>query len=158
MPSFSPLDESMMRKALHLARRALERGDVPVGAVVARGAELVGYGLNTREATGLPTRHAEIDAMEMAARAVGSWRLDDCTLYVTKEPCVMCAGAIVQARVGRVVYGAADPKAGCCGSLYDLPTDPRFNHRAAVASGLLAGECATLLSTFFAGKRRKGGG
>lgn len=145
-----------MRKSLHLARRAGERGDVPVGAVVARGGELLGYGFNARESTGLPTRHAEIDAMEMAARAVGAWRLDGCTLYVTKEPCVMCAGAIVLARLDRVVYGAVDPKGGCCGSLYDLPTDPRFNHRCAVTSGVLAEECAALLTEFFAAKRARG--
>lgn len=148
-------DERMMRKALLLARRAEAAGDVPVGAVVACGERILGYGYNTRETSGLPTRHAELNAIEMAAGALGVWRLHGCTLYVTKEPCVMCAGALVLARLDRVVYGAPDPKAGCCRSLYELTSDPRFNHRLEVRDGVLAGECAEMISGFFRRKRRR---
>lgn len=152
--TYTGLDEAMMRKCLYLARRAAERDDVPIGAVVVRGEAIIGYGYNTREAEGLPTRHAEINAMEMAARHLGVWRLCGCSLYVTKEPCVMCAGALVLARVDRVVYGAADPKYGCCRSVYQLPTDPRFNHRLLVDEGLLAEECSGLLTDFFRSRRK----
>src|SRR3954447_21433594 len=150
----SPADEAgswdleMMRRALALAREALTIGEVPVGAVVVRGGRVLSQAFNLRETLADPTAHAERLALTLAGRALGTWRLDGCTLYVTLEPCAMCAGAIVQGRVARVVYGASDPKAGACDSLYRLATDPRFNHRAEVASGLLAEECGAVLTQF----------
>lgn len=144
-----------MRRALDEARCAAALGEVPVGAlVVSASGELVGRGFNRRERDQDPTAHAEILAIREAAQRTGSWRLEGTTLYVTLEPCAMCAGAMVLARVGRLVYGAADPKAGFCGSLGDLVRDPRLNHRLEVASGVLAAECGALLSGFFAGLRR----
>lgn len=148
-----PLEARMMRHALHLARRAEAAGDVPCGAVVAMGERLLGYGFNRREALQLPTRHAELEALDMAAAALGTWRLHGCTLYVTKEPCVMCSGALVLARIDRVVYGAPDPKGGCCRSLHTLPEDPRFNHRVEIVPGVLEAECAAQLTDFFRAKR-----
>lgn len=142
-----------MRLALREAERALEHDDVPVGAVVVREGEVVGAGQNERELRQDPTAHAETIALREAARAVGSWRLLDCVLYVTLEPCAMCAGAIVLARLPRVVYGTADPKAGAAGSVMDVLAEPRLNHRPEVAPGLLADECAALLTEFF-GRRR----
>ncbi len=139
-----------MRLALDEAARALPSGDVPVGAVVVdRDGELIGRGHNVREADGDPTGHAEVRALQEAARAVGEWRLDGATLVVTLEPCTMCAGALVLARVGRLVYGAEDPKAGAAGSLWDVVRDRRLNHRPEVVSGVLADECAEVLRTFF---------
>ncbi len=146
-------DEHFLRLALGEARRAAERGDVPVGAVVTRGGEVIGAGHNERERRQDPTAHAETLALRAAARALGTWRLLDAVLYVTLEPCAMCAGAIVLARVARVVYGAPDPKAGAAGSVLDVLGEPRLNHRPEVAGGLLAGECAALLSAFFADRR-----
>ena len=142
-----------MRDALGAARRALSHGDVPVGAAVVKGGLVIARGRNARERDRDPTAHAEIVAIRRAAKKLGSWRLSGCTLYVTLEPCAMCAGAIVLARVPRVVYGADDPKAGAAGSVLDVLGEPRLNHRPEVAGGLLADECALLLKSFF-GERR----
>lgn len=142
-----------MRLALREAEKAREHDDVPIGAVVVRDGELLAAAHNERELRQDPTAHAEILALREAARALGSWRVLDATLYVTLEPCAMCAGAIVLARVPRVVYGATDPKAGACGSVLDVLGDVRLNHRPEVISGLLAPECGQLLSDFFASRR-----
>ncbi len=143
----------MMGLALSGARGCLAAGDVPVGAVVARGEEVLAVAGNGRERLGDPTAHAEILALREAAAAVGSWHLEGCTLYVTLEPCAMCAGALVLARLGRLVFGAADPKAGFCGSLGDLVRDPRLNHRVEVSSGVLARDCGEVLREFFRDRR-----
>jgi tRNA(adenine34) deaminase len=150
---FFPLDEHFMRLALREAARALEHDDVPVGAVVVHDGEVIGAGANEREHRQDPTAHAEILALREAARTLGSWRLLDCQLYVTLEPCAMCAGAIVLARVSRVVYGTPDPKAGAAGSVLDILAQPRLNHRPEVAGGLLAVDCADVLRAFFASRR-----
>jgi tRNA(adenine34) deaminase len=150
---FFPRDDYFMRLALREAERALEHEDVPIGAVVVRGGEVVAAAHNERELRQDPTAHAEIIALPEAAPAAGTWRVLDAVLYVTLEPCAMCAGAIVLARVPRVVYGASDPKAGACGSVIDILGEPRFNHRPEVAGGLLAEECGALLSGFFASRR-----
>jgi tRNA(adenine34) deaminase len=150
---FFPRDDYFMRMALREAERALEHEDVPIGAVVVRDGELVAAAHNERELRQDPTAHAEVIALREAARAVGSWRLLNAVLYVTLEPCAMCAGAAVLARVARVVFGAGDPKAGACGSVLDVLGEPRLNHRPDVAGGLLAGECGELLSAFFAARR-----
>ncbi len=139
--------------ALGEARAAGEGGDVPIGAIVARDGEVVAAAGNEREAAGDPTAHAEILALRRAAAALGSWRLTGCSVYATLEPCPMCAGALVAARVDRVVFAAFDPKAGACGSLYNLCVDPRLNHELAVDSGVAAGEAAELLRSWFAGRR-----
>lgn len=146
-------EKRMMRQALSMARRAAKAGEVPVGAVVARGGEVISTGRNRREATGDPTAHAEVVALRRAAKKLGGWYLHGCTLYVTLEPCPMCAGALMQARLDAVVFGAPDPKAGCCGSLMNLPVDTRFPHRLSVRGGVLEAECAELLKTFFRQKR-----
>jgi tRNA(adenine34) deaminase len=143
-----------MMEALAEARRAAEIGEVPVGAVVVRGGEVMGRGHNRREIDGDPLAHAELLAIRQAAAAVGGWRLSGCTLYATLEPCAMCAGALVNSRVERLVYGAADPKAGYCGTLGDVVQDPRLNHRLEVTAGVLEGESAALLRSFFASLRR----
>jgi tRNA(adenine34) deaminase len=148
-------DRAWMEAALAEARAAAAIGEVPIGAVVVRGEEVVGRGFNRRETDGDPLAHAEILALREAARAVGGWRLSGCTLYVTLEPCAMCAGALVASRIERLVFGPADPKAGFCGSLGNLVQDPRLNHRLAVTSGVLAEESAALLRGFFVGLRRK---
>ncbi|HVE68174.1 MAG TPA: tRNA adenosine(34) deaminase TadA [Solirubrobacteraceae bacterium] len=150
---FFPRDEYFMRLALREAERALEHGDVPIGAVVVHDGEVIGVGANERELRGDPTAHAEVLALREASARRGSWRLLDCVLYVTLEPCAMCAGAIVLARVPRVVYGATDPKAGMAGSVLDVLGEPRLNHRPEVAPGLLAAESAELLRSFFASRR-----
>jgi len=150
---FFPRDDYFMRMALREAERALEHDDVPIGAVLVRDGELVAAAHNERELRQDPTAHAEIIALREAARIAGSWRLLDTVLYVTLEPCAMCAGAIVLARVPRVVYGASDPKAGACGSVLDVLGESRLNHRPEVAGGLLALECGELLSEFFASRR-----
>ena len=150
---FFPRDEYFMRLALREAERALAHEDVPIGAVVVCGGEVLASAHNERELRQDPTAHAEIIALRDAARAVASWRVLDAVLYVTLEPCAMCAGAVVLARVGRVVYGASDPKAGACGSVLDVLGEPRLNHRPEVAGGLLASECGELLSGFFASRR-----
>ena len=142
-----------MRVALREAERAGEHDDVPVGAVVVHEGEVAGVGHNERELRADPTAHAEVLAIREAARARGSWRLLDCVLYVTLEPCAMCAGAIVLARIPRVIFGASDPKAGAAGSVLDVLGEPRLNHRPEVASGLLAAESAALLQAFFASRR-----
>src|SRR5688500_8040920 len=146
---FFPRDEYYMRLALREAERALEHGDVPIGAVVVRGGEVIGAGHNERELRADPTAHAEVLALREAAKALGSWRVLDSVLYVTLEPCAMCAGAIVLARVPRVVYAAVDPKAGAAGSIMDVLAHPRLNHRPEVAGGLLAEESAEMIVDFF---------
>ncbi len=142
-------DIAAMRRCLGLARRAAAIGEVPIGAVVVRDGIVIGEAHNRRETAGDPLGHAELLALEQAAAATEGWRLLDTTLYVTLEPCAMCAGALVNARVARLVYGAADPKAGFCGSLGDLVRDPRLNHRLEVTAGVLAEECGDLLRSFF---------
>jgi tRNA(adenine34) deaminase len=142
-----------MRLALREAARALEHEDVPIGAVVVRAGEVIGVGHNEREVRADPTAHAEMIALREAARAVGSWRVLDSVMYVTLEPCAMCAGAIVLARLPRVVFGATDPKAGAAGSVFNVLEEPRLNHRPQVESGLLAEDCADLLRAFFAPRR-----
>jgi tRNA(adenine34) deaminase len=151
--SFFPRDEYYMRLALREAERALEHDDVPIGCVIVREAEVIASARNERELRGDPTAHAELLAIREAAAHIGGWRLLGTVLYVTLEPCAMCAGAIVLARVPRVVYGAADPKAGAAGSVLDVLAEPQLNHRPDVASGLLADEGADLLRKFF-GLRR----
>jgi tRNA(adenine34) deaminase len=148
-----PTDEEWMRRALELASRCAEHGDVPIGAVVVREDGEVAAAGNERELRGDPTAHAEILAMRRAAAAAESWRLDGCTLYVTLEPCAMCAGAVVLARLDRVVFGANDPKAGFAGSLGNLVQDPRLNHEAALVPGVLADESGDLLREFFQTRR-----
>jgi tRNA(adenine34) deaminase len=143
-----------MRLALEEARRAFEDGEIPVGAVVLDGSgEIIGAGHNERERSADPTGHAEIVAMRQAAGSLGEWRLSGCTMVVTLEPCTMCAGAAVQARLDRVVYGAVDPKAGAVGSLWDVVRDRRLNHRPEVIAEVMADECAALLIEFFAHRR-----
>jgi tRNA(adenine34) deaminase len=148
------MDRAAMLQALDEARRAEAHGDVPVGAVVVRDGQVIATRHNERELTGDPTAHAEVLALRDAAVAVGHWRLDDCDLYVTLEPCPMCAGAIVNSRIRRVVFGATDPKAGAVRSLYQVADDPRLNHRAEIEGGVLADESAALLKAFFAARRR----
>ena len=146
-------DEYYMRLALAEARAALEHEDVPIGAVIVRDGVVIARAHNQRELLQDPTAHAEIIALTQAASAVGSWRLTGCTLYVTLEPCVMCAGALVLARVARLVYGADDPKAGACTSLYRITEDARLNHRVPVVGGVLAEECGGILREFFGARR-----
>jgi tRNA(adenine34) deaminase len=145
-----------MTQALAEARRAAELGEVPIGAVVVLGGEVVGRGHNRREIDGDPLAHAELLALREAALRVRGWRLAGCSMYVTLEPCPMCAGALVASRIDRLVYGAADPKAGFCGSLGNLVQDPRLNHRLELSSGVLAEESAALLRGFFASLRSPG--
>jgi tRNA(adenine34) deaminase len=152
-PRFFGRDEYFMRLAIREAELALAHEDVPVGAVIVHGGEVIGAGHNERELRADPTAHAETIAIRAAARALGSWRLVDTVLYVTLEPCAMCAGAIVLARIPRVVYGTVDPKAGAAGSVLDVLAEPRLNHRPEVAGGLLAAECAELLQAFFRSRR-----
>jgi tRNA(adenine34) deaminase len=145
----TPAELAAMSIALEEAKAALAHGDVPIGAAVLLGEEVVARRHNEREASADPTAHAEVLALRDAARAVGNWRLDDATLVVTLEPCPMCAGAAVAARLGRLVFGAPDLKGGACGSLYNLCSDPRLNHEVALVGGVLAGEAAELLEAFF---------
>ena len=142
-----------MGEALDLARRAAQAGEVPIGAVAVFEGRVVGRGANAREGARDPTAHAEMVAIQEAARALGRWRLEGVTLYATLEPCAMCAGAMVLARIDRLVYGAADPKAGAVGSIMDLSQDPRLNHHYAVESGVRARECGALLRAFFESRR-----
>ncbi|MDO5066074.1 MAG: tRNA adenosine(34) deaminase TadA [Propionibacteriaceae bacterium] len=145
-----------MRTALAAARGAVEHGDIPVGAVVlGPDGEVVASGCNERELTGDPTAHAEVVALRRAAAVRGEWRLEDCTLVVTLEPCTMCAGAAVASRIGHIVLGAFDAKAGAVASLFDVVRDPRLNHRPRVTSGVLADECAALLLDFFEQRRHR---
>ncbi len=157
-PDLFNSDARWMREALKLAREARAQGEVPVGAVVVLDGRLLGKGKNQIETLGDPTAHAEILAIGAAAATVGEPRLVGATLYSTLEPCVMCSGAIVLARISRVVYAADDPKAGACGSLFDIPRDPRLNHRAVVQSGLLAEESSFLIRSFFDELRRNAAG
>jgi len=143
-----------MMEALVEARRAAGIGEVPIGAVVVREGEVVGRGHNRREVDGDPLAHAELLAIREAASRLNGWRLEGCTMYVTLEPCAMCAGALVNSRIERLVYGAADPKAGYCGTLGNLVQDPRLNHRLEVTAGVLESESAALLRGFFASLRR----
>ena len=151
--AFFPRDEYFMRLALREAERAVEHDDVPIGAVVVGGGEVLAAARNERELRGDPTAHAEVLALREASAKLGTWRLLDTVLYVNLEPCAMCAGAVVLARVPRVVYGADDPKAGAAGSALDVLAEPRLNHRPAVARGLLAAESADLLRSFFGPRR-----
>ena len=150
---FFPREEYFMRLALREAVRASEHDDVPIGAVIVRAGEVIGSGHNERELRADPTAHAEMIALREAARTLGSWRMLDSVMYVTLEPCAMCAGAIVLSRLPRLVFGAADPKAGAAGSVLDVLDEPRLNHRPQVERGLLAEECADLLRGFFAPRR-----
>ena len=149
--SITDQDVRMMERALGLATAAAAIGEVPVGAVVFESVtgRIIGEGANRRETDGDPLAHAELIAIAGASKAIGDWRLSHCTLVVTLEPCAMCAGAIVNSRIGRLVYGAADPKAGCCGSLMRITEDPRLNHRVTPITGVLAAECGELLRSFF---------
>ncbi len=156
----NPLDfaqhEFWMRQALDLAQQAFEQEEVPVGAIVVFEDRIIGAGFNQRETLNDPTAHAEMLAITQAATALQSWRLLDCTLYVTLEPCPMCAGAIVQARIPRVIYGTTDPKGGACHTLFQITSDTRLNHRAATMGGVLQPECKEILQRFFARQRAAG--
>lgn len=147
-------DELWMRQAISIAQAAAARGEVPVGAIVVKDDVIIGRGGNQPIAADDPTAHAEIVALRQACAALGNYRLPGCSLYVTLEPCAMCAGAIMQARIARVVFGAHDPKTGACGSVVDLFAQPRLNHHATVIAGVLAKECAGLLTDFFAARRK----
>ena len=151
-------DEEAMREALRLAEEAGAAGEVPVGAVAVFEGRIVGRGKNARESAHDPTAHAELLAVQEAARTLGRWRLTGVSVFVTLEPCAMCAGAMVLARIGRLVYGASDPKAGAVGSLLDLSADPRLNHRYPVEKGLLGEEGGALLKAFFRARRGRNGG
>jgi tRNA(adenine34) deaminase len=144
-----------MERAIVLAKKAAALDEVPVGAVVYRGQTIIAEGYNLREKTQDPVAHAELLAISEAGRKLGEWRLNDCTLAVTLEPCPMCAGAMVNARLGRVIYGASDPKAGACRTLFRIPNDKRLNHDVQVVSGVLAERCAQLLKDFFKAKRER---
>src|SRR5262245_57420657 len=150
----SEIDVAMMREALSLADLAAQQGEVPVGALVVKDGKIVGRGHNAPISSRDPTAHAEIRALRDAARALGNYRLGECTLYVTLEPCAMCAGAIMHARIARLVYGAADPKTGACGSVVDLFAEARLNHHAEVTGGVLAADAGSQLSDFFAARRK----
>lgn len=147
--------EYWMRQAIAEAQKAEALGEVPIGAVIVRNNEIIGRGYNLRETTLDSTAHAEMVAIREASEAIGAWRLLDCSLYVTLEPCPMCAGAIVQSRVPRVIFGTADPKAGCAGTLMNLLQEPRFNHRTEVIPDVLQPECSSMLTQFFRRLRKK---
>jgi len=151
---FEIMDESWMAEALAEARRAADEGEVPIGAVVVFDGRVVGRGRNARERLNDPTAHAEIHALQEAARSLGRWRLTGATIYATLEPCPMCAGALVNARIDRLVYAVPDPKAGAAGTLFEIPTDPRLNHRVEITTGILAQECGDLLKEFFRSRRK----
>ena len=146
-------DAARMRESLRLAARAAERGEVPVGALVVKNGKVIGRGYNAPISSKDPSAHAEIQALREASTALGNYRLEGCSLYVTLEPCAMCAGAIMHARIARLVYGAADPKTGACGSVVDLFAEKKLNHHTAVTGGVLAGEAGKLLSEFFSARR-----
>ncbi|HIV74870.1 MAG TPA: tRNA adenosine(34) deaminase TadA [Candidatus Pseudogracilibacillus intestinigallinarum] len=148
-------DEKFMKEALEEAKKAALRNEVPIGAVIVYNDDIIARGSNIREESETTLSHAELVAIEQANKVVGSWRLEDCTLYVTLEPCVMCAGAIVQSRIKRVVYGAIDPKGGCAGTLMNLLNESRFNHQVEVTSGVLEENCRVLLQNFFKQLRKK---
>jgi len=149
------MHETFMDEAIEQAKQAEAIGEVPIGAVIVYEDQVIATGYNQRETSQLSVAHAEMLAIEAANQQIGSWRLEDCTLYVTLEPCPMCAGAIVQSRIPHVVYGATDPKAGCAGTLMNLLEDDRFNHRATVTSGVKEAECASLLTDFFRRLRKQ---
>ena len=151
----SQTDIDYMQQALMLASQAAEIGEVPVGAIVVKDGVIIGRGSNAPIGTHDPTAHAEILAMRNAAQHLGNYRLVDCTLYVTLEPCAMCSGAIQHARISRLVYGASDPKTGACGSVINLMAEPKLNHHTEVSSGVLAQECGAALSSFFSARRKK---
>ena len=151
--AFTEDDRRFMKEALAFARIAFSEQEVPIGAVVVAEGRMIGRGRNRREHLADPTHHAEIEAIREAAQAAGTWRLDGATLYATVEPCAMCAGAAVNGRIARIVYGCADPKAGYCGTLGNIPQDSRLNHRCEVEGGLLAEESAQLLQMFFRARR-----
>ena len=146
-------DEAWMAEALHEAELAASEGEIPVGCVIVRDGQLVARGHNLREQTGDPTAHAEVVAIRRAAQALGCWKLSGCTMYVTLEPCPMCAGAISQARVSRLIYGASDPAYGCAGSVYRIPEDPAFNHFCICDGGVREADCRSLLERFFQNQR-----
>lgn len=146
-------DEEVMREALRLAARGAEQGEVPVGAVVVKEGKVIGRGYNAPISSSDPTAHAEIRALREASKLLGNYRLEGCLLYVTLEPCVMCAGAIMHARIARLVYGTADPKTGACGSVIDLFSEKRLNHHTQIEGGVLASEAGRILSEFFAARR-----
>ncbi|MBP7744893.1 MAG: tRNA adenosine(34) deaminase TadA [Phycisphaerae bacterium] len=150
------IDRRYMQQAVELARKALDSEDVPIGALVVHEDHIIGRGYNQREKLRDPTAHAEMLAITAAAEYLGQWRLDDCTLYVTLEPCAMCAGALVLARLQRLVYGATDPKAGACGSVFDIVRDPRLNHQVETIGGVLTEPAAELLRDFFRHRREIG--
>ncbi|QDC43797.1 tRNA adenosine(34) deaminase TadA [Methylophilus medardicus] len=146
-------DEDFMRLAMAMANEAASLGEVPVGAIVVKDGQVIGQGRNAPISLNDPTAHAEIQAMRAAAQLLGNYRLVDCTLYVTLEPCAMCSGAIQHARIARLVYGASDPKTGCCGSVVNLMAEQKLNHHCTVSGGILATECGALLSDFFRQRR-----
>lgn len=148
-------DEYYMKEALKAAQDAYDAGEVPIGAVIVHNGEIIGRGFNRRNAEGNPLCHAEIIAINEAAHFMGDWRIEECTMYVTVEPCPMCAGAIVQARIPRVVYGAKNPKAGCAGSVLDVLNEPKLNHQVDVTEGVLKEECAAMMKEFFKRFRKK---
>lgn len=148
-------DVTYMQEAINQAKKAREANEVPIGAVIVYQDNVIASGFNVRETSQTTLSHAELIAIAEANRKIGSWRLEDCTLYVTLEPCPMCAGTIVQSRIKRVVFGAPDPKAGCAGTLMNLLEDERFNHQAAVSAGVLRAECSALLTDFFRELRKK---
>lgn len=154
----SEIDLAMMERAIELARKVGDTGEVPVAAVLYHGTTIIAEAANAREATHDPTAHAELLAISRAGRALKRWRLIDCSMAVTLEPCPMCAGALVNARLGRLLFGATDPKAGACQTLYRIPEDERLNHRVTVIGRVLDERCAGLLSEFFAMRRKGGGG
>lgn len=160
MELINPLDfdqhEHWMKLALNQAIQAYDQGEVPIGAVIVHEGRIIGEGHNLRETLNDPTAHAEMIAITQAAGALSSWRLLDCTLYVTLEPCPMCAGAIVQSRIPRVVYGTPDPKGGACHTLYEITDDPRLNHRCGVMAGVMQADCSAILKQFFAEQRALG--
>ncbi len=144
-----------MKIALKQAHKAGEEDEVPVGAVIVKDGKIIAYGRNRKEKKGMATRHAEIEAIEKASKKLGNWWLEDCDMYVTLEPCAMCAGALINSRLRALYFGAWDPKGGCCGSLYNLPEDKRFNHRLTVEGGIMEKECALALTEYFRRKRNK---
>ena len=148
-------DEYYMKEALKAAQDAYDAGEVPIGAVIVHNEKIIGRGFNRRNTEGNPLCHAEIIAINEAAHFMGDWRIEECTMYVTVEPCPMCAGAIVQARIPRVVYGAKNPKAGCAGSVLDVLNEPKLNHQVDVTEGVLKEECAAMMKEFFKRFRKK---
>ena len=152
-PDLTATDLAMMERAIVLAGKAAAMGEVPVGAVLYRGDQIIAEGYNLREQSSDPVAHAELLAISRGGRTLGEWRLSNCSLAVTLEPCPMCAGAMVNARLGRLIYGAADPKAGACQTLFKIPTDRRLNHEVKIYGGVMADRCGQLLKDFFQRKR-----